>query len=356
MIRNPRVEIRRDLLLDNARRMIEMAAGYECEIAAVTKGAAAHPAVLSVLSEAGIEIFADSRIKNLARIKKMGYQQQLYLLRLPMLSEVAETVRIADLSFNSQLETISALDREAKGQGKIHRVILMVDVGDLREGVMPERLLPLARSVLRLDNILLEGIGTNVGCYGGVLPSLEQLQLLVGLQEEIAAELGYQLPKISGGNTATTSLLTDGYPSQVNQLRVGEGILIGYDSTGDRPLEGFHHETFTLVAEVIELEVKPSLPSGKIGRDAFGQIPEFEDRGLRKRAILALGRQDIKIEALHPIDTGAEIIGASSDHLLLEVTEMEDQPAVGGEMTFNMSYSGLMRAMTSSYLNVSIRE
>ena len=44
---------------------------------------------------------------------------------------------------------------------------------------------------------------------------------------------------------------------------------------------GNRQDTVKLVAEVIELKRKPSMPIGKIGKDAFGNTPVFEDKGIR---------------------------------------------------------------------------
>ena len=97
------------------------------------------------------------------------------------------------------------------------------------------------------------------------------------------------------------------------------------------------------------------MPIGEIGRDAFGEKPVFEDKGMMKRAILSIGRQDARIENLSPRDGGAEIIGASSDHMLLDVTACKRRLKVGDIMEFNLSYGGLLSVITSSYVSKIIR-
>lgn len=335
---------------ENTIRFVQEAKKSGIELIGVTKGVCAHRDVVEAMYHGGIKIFADSRLENLAHIEAMNLQVQLYLLRLPMVSQVEEVVKRTHLSFNSQEVTLKALSNEAENQGRIHQVMLMVDVGDLREGVLSSKFLPLVEKTLALKGIKLMGIATNVGCYGGVLPSIKQLEELIDLSSKVREYFGYSMEMISGGNTATSILFSQGIPQGINQLRIGEGILIGFDSTNNRPLEGFYHDAFSLEAEIIEIEEKPSYPIGEIGRDAFGEIPHFQDRGIRKRAILAIGRQDVEFGAMTPLLEGVEILGGSSDHLILDSTLCTERLKVGQVLSFNLSYSALLRAMTSTYV------
>jgi predicted amino acid racemase len=84
--------------------------------------------------------------------------------------------------------------------------------------------------------------------------------------------------------------------------------------------------------------------------DAFGNTPVFVDRGLMKRALVAIGRQDVRVEGLTPVDPSVEIIGASSDHLILDVTHSEQDYEVGGVISFNVDYGALLTLMTSKYV------
>ena len=87
-------------------------------------------------------------------------------------------------------------------------------------------------------------------------------------------------------------------PAGVTSLRIGETILLGVDTLTREPTLDLHTDAFVLSAPVIECKVKPSLPSGEIAQDAFGKRPTFVDRGDRRRAIVALGRQDAIAENL----------------------------------------------------------
>lgn len=347
----PRMEIDLAKIRRNTRRVVVLAAAAGIGVAGVTKGACGLPEVARAMLEGGAMMIADSRLENLLRLKEAGLPGPLLLLRLPGLSQVREAVELADISLNSEPAVIGALGREARRQGKTHGIILMVDVGDLREGLWPDQVLPAVDAISDLPGIELVGIGTNLACYGGVKPSRENMELLLSVREKVESLIGRPLRVVSGGNSANLSLLISGeMPPGINQLRIGEAILLGRDPLEGTPLPQMHQDTFRLLAEVIEIKEKPSRPIGETGRDAFGRIPRFEDRGIRRRAILALGRQDLAVEGLKPLEDGMEVLGASSDHLLVELSHSAKPLRVGDEVAFLLDYPALLGAMNSPYV------
>lgn len=348
--RRPCIEINLEKIKNNANCLVKYCGEKGIEIMGITKGVCAHLPVVRAMLDGGIKKLGDSRIQNIMALRKAGIKNPIYQIRIPMISEAKDVVFYADGSLNSEIEVIKALSGEAKKLGRVHKIILMVDVGDLREGVMPEDAVSVVGEILKLDGVEFEGLGTNVGCYGGILPSYENTKILVDLAKEIEKKYGIEVKTISGGNTATISLLEKGrLPEGVNQLRVGEGILLGTDVTNSRKAPGTVENTMTLKTEVIEVKVKPSYPIGEIGRDAFGNIPVFEDKGPMRRAIVALGKQDCRIEGLKPVDPRIEILGASSDHMILDVTRCPEVE-VGDVIEFSMDYGAMLSLMTSSYV------
>lgn len=348
----PRVEISLDKIEENARAVVEMCGRRGIEVAGVTKVTCGHPEVARAMLRGGVRWIADSRLANLGRLRDAGISCETILLRAPMLHEAADAVRLADMSLISSMETARALGEAARARGVEHRVILMVDVGDLREGVLPDAAFDTAARVARVEGVRLYGIGTNVACYGGVVPTYENMSVLVRLRDRIRNDLGVDLEVISGGNSSALPLIAAGQvPQGINQLRIGESMLLGRDVTYRRPLPGMHLDAFVLAAEAIEVARKPSVPQGEIGQDAFGKVRTFRDRGIRRRAILACGRQDIDPEGLRPLESGIEVLGASSDHLILDVEDSDREIRVGDEVRFLMSYGCLLAAMTSPYVH-----
>ncbi|KAF0196819.1 MAG: alanine racemase domain-containing protein [Bacillota bacterium] len=305
--------------------------------------------VAQTLKNSGVEAIADSRLMNIAAMREANIPGPYVLLRLPAISEAEQVVVLADISLNSDLDTCQALSKAAIKLGVRHRVILMVDLGDLREGIWPSEFLAFLKSVQSLPGIEVYGIGTNLTCYGGVFPDEKNLGQLISLKEQSQAILGHDL-LVSGGNSSTLSLLFENnFPVGITNLRIGEGIILGRETMRREPVAGAYLDACILTAEIIELREKPSVPVGTIGQDAFGNSPQFADRGVRKRAILALGRQDTVPEGLDPHLTGALILGASSDHLIVDVT---DSPAVrtGDTLSFSLGYGALLAASTSRYV------
>lgn len=317
----------------------------------VTKGFTAIHQIVTAMVEGGIQELADARMENIVELRKRNFNQPITLLRIPRLSNVDYVVRYADTSINSEITVIKALADAASKIGKVHQVILMVDVGDLREGILQEHVLGTVEQIICLQGVKLVGLGTNMGCFGGVLPSVDNLGLLVELADTVERQLGYKMDIISGGGTSTLLLVENNIvPDGINQLRIGEGILLGTDTTNNRKIPGLHQDAFRLRAEVIEVKSKPSVPVGEIGRDAFGNIPQFEDAGIRKRAILALGKQDVYIEGIFPLDETLMILGASSDHTIVDITNANQDIKVGDEISFGLIYPGLLSASDSRYV------
>jgi len=345
------LEIDLDKIRDNSRLIVEKCRPLGIEILGVTKGFSAKPRIVRAMIQGGITELADSRLENIMALRKKGFTQSMTLLRIPRLSVVKKVVTFTDCSINSEYSVIKKLSEAAILADKKHSIVLMVDVGDLREGVLPEDAFEMARKISSLKGITLVGIGTNMGCYGGILPTVSNLELLIDIAEEIEKRVGIKLNVISGGGTSSLKLIENHeMPERINQLRIGEGILLGTDTTHDNVIPWLHQDAFILRAEVIEVKTKPSVPIGELGHDAFGNTPVFEDNGLRKRAIVSLGRQDVNVEGLFPLDPRMQVLGASSDHLIVDVTDAKDNITVGKQISFKLNYQGLLFLSNSKYV------
>lgn len=264
-------------------------------------------------------------------------------------------VRWADCSLQSQIEVIRAVSDAAVRQGKIHPIMLMVDVGDLREGVFGrEQLEEIAGQILDCTGVELVGLGTNVGCYGSILPSVENTQILVELRDFLNEKYGFHIKTLSGGSTCTLKLLEEGrLPAGINHLRVGEGLLYGEDTTGMRFLEGYHTDAFHFKAQVVELRRKASVPIGEHGRDGKGELPEYPDPGG-----FTCGPSAPQASRMWPGPPspppcrGREMIGASSDHLIVDVEGCGGRVKVGDWLDFRCGYMAVLDATTSAYVDV----
>lgn len=323
------------------------------EIYGVTKVFCAERNLTNVYIDTGLEAVADSRIENIRKLEDLDIKK--VLLRIPMQTEVVEVIRYTDISLNSELSTIKLLSDEAIRQGKVHQVILMIDLGDLREGIFDEdELYMVTEETSRLPGVKVIGIGTNLTCFGAVIPTLDHMNRMIEIKKNLEARTGMKLDIISGGNSSSYYLLEEGrLPKEINNLRIGEIFVCGNETAYGTRVAGTYDDVFTLEAEIIELKKKPSLPIGESGMDAFGQKPVYEDRGEIIRGIIAIGKQDADINGLVPLDDHIEILGRSSDHMILDLTKSSQVYSVGDIMRFKLKYPGILSVMTSEYVEKS---
>jgi len=341
----PRLEIDLDKIRHNATVLAARLRARGVAVTGVTKACMGDYRIAETFLSAGIRTLGDSRIENIEAIRRENATVPITLIRSPMLSQVDRVVAHADVSFNTEPDVISALSTAARKSGRRHGVVLMVELGDLREGIMPGDLAEIARQTRRLPNIVLRGIGANLACQSGVSPDAGNMGELSSLADGIAETFHPYSGIVSGGNSSNL-LWAFGAPDigRINDLRLGESILLGQEPLHRRPIDGLHVDAFTLVAEVIEMKSKPSQPWGEIAQTAFGKPACRKDRGDISQAILAIGHQDIDPLGL-VAPAGIELLGASSDHLVCSTGE--SRVAVGSEITFQLNYSALLRAMTS---------
>lgn len=351
----PRIIIDKAKLIDNVNIIKSRAQNNGISnITVVVKAFAGNVELVKELKNAGVSCIGDSRMENLKVFKPLKFHHQM-LLRIPMLSEAEDVVKYSDISLQSELEVIKAVNQAAKKLNKKHPILLMFDLGDLREGLYYQSdYLPIVKKICKLDNIILKGIATNLTCYGGLIPTRTVLNRLVEIKNKIEQELNIKLDIVSGGNSSTVTLFDQSeIPADINHLRLGESILFGKETSYGNPIPGVHHDVFRFEAEIIELKEKPSYPDGEMSINSFGEKPDITDKGMMKRAILAIGKQDTILENLKPLNRDIEIIGGSSDHLILDVTKAEHK--VGDIIQFEINYPALVHLMNSSYVNKIIK-
>lgn len=343
----PRIEVCLSKIRENAKTLSSLYGQTGISIMGVSKAVLGEPAIVEAMIQGGVKYIADSRLENIQRMKAAGILSRFVLLRTS-LSQAESVVKVADISLNSELETLRKLSYYANADGKIHQVIVMVEMGDLREGVLPRDLSEFIREALTLTHVKIAGVGCNLACYGGIKPDRKNMSDLSDQVNSLEKEFQMNLEIVSGGNSANYDWhQTAQDVGRINNLRLGESILLGCETVNRKTIPGLHTRAFQLFAEVIESKRKPSLPVGEISQDAFGKVPTFRDRGVRQRAILALGKQDVLVSGLKP--TGAlDILGASSDHMIVDSDRHNLR--VGDEVSFSLDYGSLLTAMGSPFI------
>ncbi len=347
----PRVVIDLNKFSQNVEKVKEQMDAYGIDIYGVTKVFRADRQLSKIFADQGLSAIADSRIRNLKKIA--GLPIPKVLLRLPMHSEISDVITFSDISLCSEISTMELLSEEAVRQHKTHGVILMTDLGDLREGFFDRNeLMEAVKEASRLEGIKILGIGTNLTCFGAIIPKPQHMEELLELKSIIEEDFGLSLKVVSGGNSSSYYLVNDGLmPLGINNLRLGEIFVCGVETAFGRRISGTYDDVFVLEAEIVELKKKPSMPIGESGMDAFGQKPVYEDKGQMLRAICAVGKQDVDIEGLVPMDSCVDIVGRSSDHMILNMTNCLKKYEVGDIVQFKLKYGGILSAMTSDYVD-----
>ena len=344
----PRVLIDKEKYRHNLKHLLKMSHEKNLSVMVVTKVFCADHELVNIAIEENVDYIADSRVENLMTFT---CPMPKVLLRLPMISETEKVVKHVDVSLNSEIETIKYLNTEAEKLNRKHGIILMIDLGDLREGIFIENdVYDTVEKVLKLEHIELKGIGVNLTCYGGIIPTTETLNKLVEYKNNIEEKHQIKLDIISGGNSSNIELLEQGnIPEGINNIRLGESIILGRETAYGNDIENCYNDVITLEAELIEVKEKPSVPIGEIGMNAFGKVPIFKDKGNMLRGIIGIGKQDVDHTEIIPYDT-IEAIGSSSDHIILDLSEGYNVYNIGDIVSFRLTYASVLSLMTSKYV------
>ena len=324
----------------------------------VTKVLCGQTDTLKALQKLGVKSMGDSRIINLQSIERIFPDFEAWYLRLPHSSVIKDVVSLADVSLNSEVETIKALNEEAKRQDKIHRIIIMIELGDLREGILPGSLVNFYNHIFKMSNIQVLGIGANFGCLAGVGASLDQLMQLVLYRELLELKFENKLPMISAGSSVVLPiLLNKQVPNPVNHFRIGESVFLGTDLVNGGTLPGLRDDIITLEAEIVEIKEKSLIPLGNTSTTTPFQTIEDDDNQPRDRgyrAIVTIGQLDTEVVELIPIHSEFKIAGASSDLTVVNIGKDSMGLKIGDSIKFKTRYAALLRLMSSKYINCEV--
>ncbi len=326
----------------------------------VTKMLCGHKGYLMEVLSLGVKQICDSRILNLKRIKEINPEIETIFIKPPAKWNLPDVIRYADISMNTEFETIRRLSEEAQKQDKIHKIIIMIELGELREGVMGDDFIRFYENVFKLSNIKVVGIGANLSCLNGVLPNHDKLIQLCLYEQLVEAKFNKKIDYVSGGSSVTIPLIANKLlPKGINHFRVGETLFLGTNVYNDTPLKKMNTDVFKLYAEIIELIEKPILPSGELGTNVEGHSVELDEKLLGKtsfRAIIDIGLLDVEPKYLTPTDPEIAFAGASSDMIVMDLGENSKNYKVSDLLEFNLTYMGTLRVLNCKYVEKKIRK
>jgi len=311
-------------------------------------------AYLNEVINLGVGEVHDSRVSNLKVIKEIDPDTLTIYIKPPPKDIVRDVVKYADISLNTELSTLHELSDEAQRQDTTHKVIIMIELGDLREGVMRDDLINFYEKVFRLPGIEVVGLGTNLNCLHGVMPDGDKLIQFSLYKQIIELRFKKEIPLVSGGTTVTIPLLLrNQLPEGVNHFRVGEALFFGKNLFTDGVIEGMSDQVMELYSQIIELSEKPVVPTGDLGVNPQGKAVQIEEDDYGKtsyRAIIDIGVLDIQPNYLVPVDDNIKITDASSDMLVLDVGSNPNKYKVGDMIRFKLKYMGALGLMSSDYI------
>ena len=349
------IKLYREKLKENYTFLDTLFKERNIEWGVVTKLLCGNTIYIKELINLGVNEMHDSRISNLKKIKKLNPEIQTVYIKPPSKLNIEKIVKYADVSFNTEIYTIKLLSEEAKRQNKTHKIIIMIEMGDLREGVLGEELMSFYEKVFSLPNIEIRGIGTNLNCLSGVMPTQDKLIQLSLYKQLIEAKFNVKIPWVSGGTSVAVPLmLKNARPMAVNHFRVGEAIFFGKDLFTGETMEGMHNDVFKLYAEIIEITEKPNNPTGQLGENVAGHKYEVNSNvdlsETSLRAILDFGLLDMQPQYLSPTDENLTIIDSSSDMTVIDISNSKNKYKVGDLVSFNLQYMGALYLLNSDYI------
>jgi predicted amino acid racemase len=354
------IKLYREKLQHNYKVLDELFKDNNIEWGVVSKILCGNKTFLKELIALGPTEIFDSRVSNLKIVKQLNPEIQTIYIKPPPKRIIPNVVRHADVSFNTEYDTIKRLSDEAVKQEKTHKIIIMIEMGDLREGVMGDDLLMFYKEVFELPNIQVVGIGANLNCLNGVMPSEDKLIQLGLYKQLIEAKFNVKIPWVSGGTSVTIPLVHRRLiPKGINHFRIGEALFFGKDLFTGGVFPGMHYDVFELFAEIIELSEKPLLPSGELGKNVAGDTFEMDEELYGKtthRAIIDVGLLDIDTDQLRPRYGDLDLAGASSDMMVIDLGDNEANLKVGDLMRFQLDYMGALKLLNSSYINKLVEE
>jgi predicted amino acid racemase len=344
----------KDKLTDNFQFLRNLFSENKMDWGVVSKLLCGNKKYLDLLIKLGISEIHDSRISNLKTIKEIDPCVQTVYIKPPAQGNIPEIIAFADVSMNTEYLTMKLLSEEAGRQAKVHKVIIMIETGDLREGVMGENLVHFYEKVFELPNLKIIGLGTNLNCLHGVMPSQDKLIQLCLYKQIIELKFNVKIPWISGGTSVTIPLiLNKQIPAGVNHFRVGETLFFGTNLFEENTIEGMHDDVLMLSTEIIEITEKPIVPSGPLAANPQGETVVIDESLYGKttfRAILDLGLLDIDPKYLVKDQYDFEILGASSDMLVIDLGENKKGLKVGDLVSFKLKYMGALALLNSNYI------
>ena len=348
-------------IIQNIQKINDLMRRKNKEWTLVTKVLGGHKKTLEEIMKSnaimGTHSIGDSRVSNLKIIKEIDKKIITMYLKPPAKSYIKNVIKYADISLNTEYSTILILNNEAKQHNKIHKIIIMIEMGELREGVVREKFLDFYEKVFNLSNIEVIGLGTNLGCMFGIEPTYDKLIQLSLYEQLIEMRFNKNIDLVSGGSSITLPLLSKGkIPEKVNHLRIGEAVFLGTTPLTNKKFDRLSTNTFEFQANIVEMEKKETVPDGIMGEGNVGHaelidINENESIEREYKALVDYGVVDVNNKYLKPKDKQVDFLGTTSDITVYNIGKNTKGYVTGKTLAFQPNYMAVAQLMNSKYVS-----
>jgi len=324
----PKLKIDLKKIEENAKKIVSLAKEKNIEIIGVTKGIGGDLKIAKSLLNAGISSLADSRIQNIKNLKRLN--AQISCLRMPQLSNIEKLVKYTDVLYVSEKKTLRKINQIAKKNNEMKDIMFMLESDDKREGIQLKGLNTYMKYIKGLKNIRFKGIASNFCCLNNIKPSILKLKKFQSIIKKIQKKENNLTISI-GNSSSLPLLLKKDFNPVSNQYRIGETILLGLEVPSGKQFMNLNLDTFILEVEIVE--IKNRIINGAI----------------KKRILLAIGRQTIDPKGLKPLNKNISVIDSTSGYTIIE-TEKENNFNLGDTIKFRVDYLNMLKCITSNYI------
>lgn len=349
------------IIISNIKKLDKILKSKNIQWSLITKMAMGDKIILEkLLSDnclKNLHSIGDARLSNLKTIKRINPNIETIYIKPPALKYAKQVVEYADISLNSSSSTIIELNKAAKSLGKIHKVIVMIELGELREGVLRDKVLSFYEKLFNLEHISIIGLGTNLGCMYGIEPTYDKLIQLSLYKMLLEMKFEKKIPLVSGGSSITLPVLSKKFPKEINHFRVGETAFHGINLQDGRRFRNLSTDAFDFSGEIIELEKKENVPDGVIGEAGIGHAAEFDENNIKfsYKAIVDFGSIDAEVNDLTISDPTVKFVGTTSDMTVFDLGTNRNTYKVGDLLHFKPNYMATARLMNSKYITKTIK-
>lgn len=346
----PLITINTKKINENFCKMNNLCQSQNKDLMVITKGIRTNKIIINELIKNGAKAIGDTNKINLGNID-LNIKKMLMKVTLDLKDLEPKDFDIFYLSDLNILKNIAE-----KNGSKETKVIIPIELGELREGIPNNEILQFVKEALKIKNVNLLGISANFGCLAGLIPNLDKYNMLISIHEKIRREINYEFQiKSIGGTIVYDSLQLGEVPKEINHIRMGEAIFTGQNTSMNSTISGLNRDTFILSGEIIELSYKDTDICGEYGFNAFGNslntMSSLLKRGKRKRAILNFGFLAELSHKLQALDKNICVVGNSYDFTVIDLEDSEKDYKVGDKIEFYIDYSILYYSMLLPEIN-----